>query len=230
MCPRCKQNAPLVYRGIHAFCTGCGAPRVPLTGSSVTHAGQPAKVGGTVARVFGWTVLAAGWLVALSLAGLIGVLGGGWAALVVGGPIALIATLAAWGLLRGGKQLQQSGDDAELATKHQAIYALANARNGVLKAMDVAQALQVSAKEGDDMLTRLAKENPDTMSVDIDDDGNVLYRFPSVHHGGLARMAPNAVPSHVRVGNAPLPVRVDAREPELLDELEDAAPGQRRTR
>ncbi len=228
MCPRCKQNAPLVYRGVDAFCTGCGAPRVPLTGSSVNLAGQPSKIGGTVTRVFGWTVLAAGWLVALLLAGLIGILGGGWAALVVGGPIALVATLAAWGLLRGGKQLQQSGDDAELATKHQAIQALANARNGVVKASDVAQALQVSAKEGDDMLTRLAKENPDTVSVDIDDHGNVLYRFPSVHYGGLAQMAPNAVPPHVRVGSAP--VRVDTREPELLDELEDAAPGQRRSR
>ncbi|HVH47193.1 MAG TPA: hypothetical protein VM925_32870 [Labilithrix sp.] len=214
---------------------------MPLANASVTHAGQPSKVGGTVARVFGWVVLAGGWLAAALLAGLIVLLGGEWAAAVVSGPIALVASLVAYALLRGGKELRKSGDDTEQATKNQAIFALANARGGVLKAWDVAQMLHVGPKEADDILTRLAKEHPDHVSVDIDDEGNVLYRFPAIHWGGLPNMAPNAsmAPNgpapHVRV-HAPPPqarvapaasVRVDARDPLEDDFVEPAPAGQK---
>lgn len=202
---------------------------MPLTNTSVTLAGQPSKVGGTVARVFGWLVLAGGWLLAAIFAGLIVILGGEWVALAVGAPIALIASLVAYGLLRGGKELKKSGDDTELATKNQAIFALANTRGGVLKAWDVAQMLHVTPKEGDEILTKLAKEHPDYVTVDLDDEGNVLYRFPAIHWGG--NMAPNA--PHVRVA-PPMrvdarEVRVDAREP-LEEEFEPSAPARQRAR
>jgi len=208
---------------------------MPLANTSVTLAGQPSKFGGTVARVFGWLVLAGGWAFAAALAGLIVILGGGWAAAVVGGPIALVAAIVAYALLRGGRELKKSGDDTESATRNQAIFALANTRNGVLKAWDLAQMLHVTPKEADDVLTKLAKEHPDHVTVDVDDDGNILYRFPSIHWGGLPPIAPNA---HVRV-QAPPPatrvaagadgsVRVDAREP-LEEELEDAGHAGRAT-
>lgn len=220
---------------------------MPLTSTSVNLAGQPSKVGGTVARVFGWIVLAGGWLAAMLLAGLIMLLApsgsGEWPALIVGGPIALVASIAAWALLRSGKELKKSGDDTEQATKNQAIFALANTRGGVLKAWDVAQALQLTPKEGDDILTKLAKEHPDHITVDVDDDGNVLYRFPAIHWGGLPRMAPNApvmapnaVPPQVRVQAPPqarvapgvdASVRVDARDA-LEDELEHAEPARQK--
>src|SRR3954468_24360457 len=64
VCPRCRQNAPIVYRGVNAFCTACGAPRSPLTSGSVNLAGQPSKVGGQITRVFGWIVLVVGTLLA----------------------------------------------------------------------------------------------------------------------------------------------------------------------
>jgi hypothetical protein len=200
---------------------------MPLTNTSVNLAGQPSKVGGTVARVFGWVLLGGGWLLAALFAGLIVLLGGGWAALAVAAPIALIASVIAYALLRGGKQLQKSGDDAELATKNQAIFALANARNGVLKAWDVAQMLHVSPKEGDDILTKLAKEHPDHVSVDVDDDGNVLYRFPSTVWGGLPQMAPNAPNVRVQVPAGPPPVRVETREPLPPEEIEAEAARQK---
>lgn len=245
MCPRCRQNAPLVYRGIAAYCTACGAPRTPLTGSSVTLAGQPSKIGGTVARVAGWLALAGGWLLALMAAGIILAVNSAATtpAAVIGGFFAIVGSLFAWFLLRSGKTLQQSGDEAELAMKQQAIFALANTRNGVLEATDVAQSLQIGPKEADDLLTRLAKANPDTVSIDVDDHGRILYRFPSIHFGGLAQMAPNAVPPGTRVrggaARAAAPrqrvsvppeagVRVDARDP--LDELEEAEPAGRRAR
>lgn len=202
---------------------------MPLANTSVTLAGQPSKVGGTVARVFGWLVLAGGWIAAALLAGLILLLGGEWAAAVVGGPIALIASIAAYALLRGGRSLQKSGDDAESATKNQAIFALANTRGGVLRAWDVAQMLQVPPKEGDDILTRLAKEHPDHVTVDVDDEGTVLYRFPAIHWGGVSGMAPNAVPPHVRVDAGP-GVRVEPREVLEDDELASADPARRSVR
>jgi len=210
---------------------------MPLANTSVTLAGQPSKVGGTVARVFGWVVLAAGLFFALGLAGLLLILNASGAlAAGIASPIALITFIVAYALLRGGKELKKSGDEAELATKTQALFALANTRGGVLTAMDVAQMLAVSPKEGDDVLTKLAKENPDHVQVDVDDNGNILYRFTvanwrSVHHQTYAQgsMAPNAVPPNVRVGAAPPPTRVDARDP-LEDELEEAEPARRRAR
>ena len=54
MCPHCGQAAPLVYRGVLAYCSACGQLRGPLTGGSVNHAGSLSKAGGTVAKVFGW--------------------------------------------------------------------------------------------------------------------------------------------------------------------------------
>ncbi len=247
MCPRCRQNAPIVYRGINAFCTACGAPRIPLASTSVNLAGQPSKVGGTVARVFGWIVLAGGWLLALMFFGLVSLLGAPLTtALIVGAPIALIVSIIAYVLLRSGKELKKSGDDTELATKTQAIFALANTRGGVLRAWDVAQMLQVTPKEGDDILTKLAKENPDHVQVDVDDEGTVLYRFLAANWGAIhakataPTMAPNAVPPHVRVqGAPPIPqqrvaptpdVRVDARDPLDAEELEQAEPARQKVR
>jgi hypothetical protein len=196
---------------------------MPLAGASVTLAGQPSKVGGTITRVVGWLVLAGGWALALVVVGVLAVLDaplGGM--LAVGGPIALIASLSAYALLRGGRELKKAGDDAEQSTKDQAIFALAKTRNGVLTAPMVAPALHISLVEADNILTRLAKGQPEQVTVDLDDEGNVLYRFPAIAWGtpGLAPNAP-AVPSRPpprpRIADERA-VRVDAREP-----LEEAA-------
>jgi hypothetical protein len=106
MCPRCGKNAPIVYRGVAAYCTACGAPRIPLASSSVTLAGQPSKVGGTVARVLGWIVLVAGLSIALMLA-LLGLLVFTPAtAAILGVPTALASIAFAVMLLKGGRGLQ----------------------------------------------------------------------------------------------------------------------------
>src|ERR1700721_2773723 len=65
MCPHCGQNAPIVYRGVTAYCAACGQVRVPLTGSALKLAGQPARVGSIFANVFGWTVIGVGLSFAL---------------------------------------------------------------------------------------------------------------------------------------------------------------------
>ena len=183
---------------------------MPLAASSVNMAGQPSKVGGTVARVFGWMVLAGGWLFAALLTGLIMLVAtpgavGPW---IVGGIVALVASLVAFGLLKSGRQLKDSGALAEMTTKNQAIFALANTKGGVLTAMDLAQSILTTPQEADDVLTKLAKEYPDHVTVDIDDIGTVLYRFPSVH---WQKMRVSAPPANVRVG-APVADPLEAEE------------------
>ena len=61
-CPHCHQNAPIVYRGVFAFCSACDKPRAPFSGKALHFAGQPAKVGGSVSRVVGYLVLVFGLL------------------------------------------------------------------------------------------------------------------------------------------------------------------------
>lgn len=183
---------------------------MPLAASSVNMAGQPSKVGGTVARVFGWIVLAGGWLFAAILTGFIMLFAtpgaiGPW---IVGGIIALIASLVAFGLLKSGRQLKDSGALAEMTTKNQAIFALANTKGGVLTAWDLAQSIATTPQDADDVLTKLAKEYPDHVTVDIDDVGTVLYRFPSVH---WQKMRVSAPPPNVRVG-APAADPLEAEE------------------
>ena len=67
LCPNCYKDAPIVYRGVSAHCTACGALRVPLANQSVNMAGQPSKVGGAVAKVFGWLLLGGGTAVSAAL-------------------------------------------------------------------------------------------------------------------------------------------------------------------
>lgn len=241
VCPRCRQNAPLVYRGINAFCTACGAPRTPLANTSVNMAGQPSKVGGTITRVFGWIVLVFGTLLATgtfaACSSIVGVAAA--APYVLAIPIALVTWVLSYFLLKGGKQLEQSGVDTQKATRTQAVFALANTRGGMVTAADLAHSIGISPKEADDHLTAMAKESPDHVSIEVDDNGTIFYRFNAAHWQAIAsnpanwerprsgHMAPNAAPP-VQQRVAPPParvadaagqnVRVEPRDP-LEDEL-----------
>lgn len=191
---------------------------MPLANASVTHAGQPSKVGGTVARVFGWLVLAGGWLIAALFAGLIMLLGGQGGAAIAFALIGGVSSLIAYALLRSGRELKAAGEGAEETTRNQAVFALAGARGGVLRAWDVAQMLHMDPKEADDVLTKLAKTQPEQVSVDIDDEGTLLYRF--VAHQWRAPMP------QVRVGAS---ADVMQGEP-LEEEFAEPAPAGRKAR
>jgi hypothetical protein len=163
------------------YCTACGAARGPLAAKSVSLAGQPSKIGGTVARVFGWIVLSVGWGVALLLFGLMFALFGTapvtW---ILSAPIALIAT-SIWLLsFLGGKSLTKSGAKEERSTQEQAVFALAQTRRGRLRAMDVSASLGMPLMDADGLLTDMAKKLPDHMAVDVDDQGELIYRFPRI--------------------------------------------------
>jgi hypothetical protein len=181
MCPHCKKFAPVVHRSLMAYCTACGALRGPVTTHSVSLAGQPAQIGGTVATVFSWMVLIGGWSLALILfaisAALFGLAPITW---ILSVPVAITATAIGLGSRYGGKSLKQSGEAKQRTTEEQAIFALAEQRKGRLRALDVAASLNRSVPEADHLMTEMAKRHPEHMAVDVTDGGELEYRFPRI--------------------------------------------------
>lgn len=226
---------------MNAFCTACGAARSPLAGGSVNLAGQPSKVGGQITRVFGWAVLIVGTLLAAGTLAACGSMFGMAAAAtyLFAVPLALITWVLSYFLLKGGKQLEQAGVDTQKATRTQAVFALANTRGGMVTPNDLAQAIAVTPKEADDILTAMAKEISDHVSIEVDDNGVIYYRFAAAAWSALAanpsnwerpqagQMAPNAPAAHQRVAVPPSRVadgagqnvRVDAPADVLEDEF-----------
>jgi hypothetical protein len=197
MCPACRKDAPIVYRGVMGYCTACGAVRGPLVAPSVNLAGQPSKVGGSVARVFGWIVLLGG----LAASGLLGAgcqaVIGGYTGLLVGVPLAVLSAILGVSLLFGGKKLTKAGTDKQRETREKAIWALAENQQGVVSAMDVSRALDIPLQEADAVLTDMAKTSPDALAVDLDEHGMVYYRFTKF--APLPRVRIDGTPN-VRVG------------------------------
>ncbi|MEO8877625.1 MAG: hypothetical protein ABI461_18675 [Polyangiaceae bacterium] len=184
MCPYCRKNAPIVYRGMVAYCTACGKPRAPLTDRSVNMAGQPSKVGGTVANVFGWLVIGGGLVTALLIGALFqAILPAGIFGWVLGLVIGIGSLGVGGSLVYGGKSLKKSGASVEKDTRERAIFALAQNRGGILTATDVAAALGISPIAADDLLTKYAKEDSDRVRLEVDDAGAITFVFPQ--HGWL---------------------------------------------
>lgn len=178
MCPHCRQNAPLVYRGVSAYCAACGRPRTVLSAESVTYAGKPARIGGSVVGVFGWVVLAIG----LFVAALVGLVAGLFTTATSGLIVFLVFSLfpagTAWLLRRGSKALSASGEEAEGRRREQALFALAANNGGVVQAVQLAGALDMTVAQADAYLTQLAKTRPDEVDVEIGEQGEVLFMFP----------------------------------------------------
>ncbi|WP_394822643.1 hypothetical protein [Pendulispora albinea] len=214
MCPHCRQNAPIVYRGAMAYCTACGKPRIPLTGSGVNTAGRPHKVGGSVARGLGWVTLAVGLTLALSLGALFqAIFPAGVFGYLLGAIIALFSTGIGFSLLKGGKSLQKSGVEKERFTREQAIFALARNRGGMLSAMDVSQALNLPLPAADELLTTFAKEDPERVRLELDDSGGIYYLFPQI----ALTPGPRVAGPGVRVAE-PAAANVISEEPAEEDE------------
>jgi hypothetical protein len=177
MCPFCRQDAPLVYRGVVPYCTACGKLRAPLTGRSVTLAGKPSSLGGTVAQVGGWFIFGVGTALAVAL-GLIALLiFPPITALIVFLPIEIVAMTVGLLLVKGGRKLQESGTLEQKDARVRAVLALAQTRSGILTANDVARATDILPNEADALLTELAKTQPELCSLEVDDQGQIYFRF-----------------------------------------------------
>jgi hypothetical protein len=206
-CPRCGRDAPIVYRGIVPYCTACGALRVPLSGPSVNMAGKPSQVGGTVASVIGWLVLVVGASFALGVGLLFAAFHLYAVALALALPVAFMSLAFGGFLVRRGGKLNRAGTALERATRDHALLSLA-AHKGSIHAVDAARALGLSVEEADAMLTDLAKRAPEAMAVDIEESGEIAYRF---------------VDSRIRVGAGGARVDVlenEGAEAELAEEPE----------
>jgi hypothetical protein len=197
MCPHCGQNAPLVYRGVSASCSACGAPRIPFTANAVNLRGKPSKIGGTVASVLGWVVLAGSLAVALVLGAILQAIfpAGAVVGWVVGGLIAIVGVAVAMLLLFGGHALRRSGKHAAEAARLEALGSLAAHHRGIITTQNAAEALGLPFDEADRVLTALAKQPESGITLEVDDEGKLTYRF--------ARFAPPEVwpgDARLRVG------------------------------
>ncbi len=175
-CPQCGRDAPVVYRGVVAHCTACGAVRAPLSGPSVNLAGKPSRLGGVVASVLGWVVLVVGVSTALGIALLFAAFGATGAGVALALPVAIVSLVFGVLLVRRGGSLSRSGVEAERVTRNQALLALV-AHRGAVTAIEAGKALGVTAAEADAMLTDLAKRDSDRVALDVDDQGVVRYRL-----------------------------------------------------
>lgn len=232
VCPRCRQHAPVVYRGVNAFCTACGAPRMPLSSNSVNLAGRSSKVGGVVTRTIGWIVLVAGLLLGFGTLGTCGAIVGfaSAAPYLLGVPVITLALVVGWLLMRSGKELSAEGTRAQKTARTQAVFALANVRGGLLTALDVSQAMGTSVADADALLTSLAKEQPENVTLDIDDQGAVFYRFMAAQLRAVAS-APQAGGyggPRVDAGAEVDPANVEAEALAQQELDEEAARGRRR--
>jgi len=186
VCPQCKSRAPIVYRGVMAYCTACGATRIPLVAKSTNLAGKPSIIGGALARVAGWIVLTGGIAIGLALLGLLqAIFPAGFAGWAVGLPILAISILFGTLLLRGGRSLEGAGVAEQKDTHTAAIFSLAEQNQNTVTAAQVAAAIGVSVASADELLTELAKTRPDFVVLEVDDAGNIFYR---VSARGLSRV------------------------------------------
>ncbi len=123
-------------------------------------------------------------------------------------------------LLRTGRRLQTSGEAAGRSVRAQALVEMAHANGGRLTAESVARTMGTSVMAADAELTAFAKDHPDYVDVDIDDNGGLIYRWrpaaPRVasSHGG----SPGGPSSRVRLGSVD-PAQVGKQErPDRNDE------------
>ncbi|MCK6586495.1 MAG: hypothetical protein L6Q76_02815 [Polyangiaceae bacterium] len=179
MCPHCRQNAPIVYRGVVPHCTACGAVRVPLSGSSVNLAGKPAKIGGTLTGAAGAAVLFVGAILSLGFGFLFSLIST-TAGLAIGLTMGVLTLVMAFSLFFGGRLLWKQGEAEKSQTKEQAIFALAHVRGGILRAREAAEALNLPEGMADAELLALARTQPERVTLELDDSGDIYYRFPAI--------------------------------------------------
>ena len=185
-CPQCNSRAPIVYRGVMAYCTACGSPRVPLVAKSTNLAGKASIIGGGLTRVFGWIVLSGGVAMGLAMLGILqAIFPAGFAGWAVGLPIIFFSALFGTLLLRSGRTLEGAGVAEQRDTHASAIFSLAERNANTLTSAQVASAIGVSQARADELLTELAKTQPDYVTLEVADSGAVYYR---VSARGLARI------------------------------------------
>jgi hypothetical protein len=144
---------------------------------SVSYAGKPSKVGGTVAGVMGWVVLVIGTSLTIGLGLLLSMLST-TLGLAFGIPLGILTIAVSLTLLLSSRKLRKSGEAKQREMRKRAVFALAQNRRGAVTAADAAAALDMPPAQADAFLTELAKSEPEEVTVEIDDKGGIYYAFP----------------------------------------------------
>lgn len=177
-CPHCHQPAPIVFKGVFAYCSACDRPRAPFSAKALAFAGQPSKLGGRVGSIAGWLLLIFGLLLAAALVLFFQLLfpaqNIGYA---VGLPIALISVVVSTLMILLGGRLKRAGSDTERQTRIEALYALAVHRGGTLTVADAARSLQLAPALVDTLLRELSIAQPSEIALEVDEDGESFYLF-----------------------------------------------------
>lgn len=169
-----------MYRGVFAYCSGCERPRPPFSATALNIAGRPSKLGGTLGKVLGWCILIGGLSTAATIVLVSHLLAPASAVgYAIGIPIAVLSLAIGIALLYGSRRLHQAGTDAERQAREQALYALAVNRGGLLTALDAARSLNLSVADVDAVLSDWAKRDPEHVSLEVDDEGQLFYLFSS---------------------------------------------------
>jgi len=217
-CPSCHAVAAVKRLGPVYVCAACSAPRQRLAGTAVLGEDRTsaigallgAPVGGVASRqssvpparatLSGSSSPAAGRgsASALRFLGIFSLgatlVAAATAAIVVPGALGVVLAtmLAGWGIgmgflsLRAASRRARSVDASERALGEQRILALAAQRQGVLTATDVAQALGGTLADADAALTGMADGS--RVSVEVDDEGIVRYRFREMEAAARAKV------------------------------------------
>jgi hypothetical protein len=183
-CTGCGQFAPIVVRGVEAFCTVCGARRTPFAADILNVAGKPALIGGHAARFAGWGVLIVGLFLALTIGLVVQAIAAmfvatTWIGFAIGVPIALLSVIVALFGILGGRKLVNAGELRLRKAQVETIHGLARHQRGVVKVREAARALNLDEARADAVLVALAKDPNENVSIDVDDNGNVVYLFGS---------------------------------------------------
>lgn len=175
-CPKCGQRAPIVLQGLESRCAACGGARFLLAAPNVSLAGKPSRVGGIAATIAGTSVLVLGlslalglWLLLQGLSPMVG-----WGVAI---PVAAASLLFGLLLLLGGSRLRKHGTERSEQVQLDAVKALVQHRRGPISALQAASALQLPEAQVDAILTRLAREKATAVTLDVDDQGHVVYDF-----------------------------------------------------
>ena len=188
----------------------CGAPRSPLASVPVNVAGRPAKVGGSIAWVLGWVILAFGLAAALVAGAILqAIFPAGVAGWIVGGVIGVFALTIGLALLISGRKLRDHGVGRERDAAVAAIHALAARQGGVVTPEDVGRALRLPVARADELLTDLAKAG--SVRLEVDDNGQLLY-FADRTASKMRVAAPRGG-ARFDVGAVPAPEVTEEEEP-----------------
>jgi hypothetical protein len=159
---------------------------------------KASKVGGVVAGALGWLVMLFGLSFALGLGLLFRVIWSLGVGLAFALPLALLTLGMGIPLLMGGKALRRSATETERDMRDRALLSMLSDR-GRVSAVQAAGVLGVRVDEADAHLTALAKQQPDRVAVDVDEEGTVWFRAAAMPFPQAGAWAP----ARVRVQERP---------------------------